>query len=306
MKYALLFSAFSFVVAGISHQQTNLQKLATEAPATFKQLRPQLLNRVLPIQHFGSNEPIMQEAWYEYGTSQAAPPAIAKKGFTVAINSAAIATDFVSSYEQWLRQHSIATADTAYLYYTSPWKEMTRSQRRIGIVRQREAYRRQADSLYAVNNRKHALIWLLNNSTEPVVLGTQDGSVFCVLQALDNTQQWRPVQYWHYSGCGNSYIARYLRPKETLALSAQTTTTGDFKTKLRYKLAGIKEFYYSNEFEGRISYSEFAEPPGRYGRSMTGQRVATFKLDSLPKFFSVGRRAFPFHQGGKWGDSLPY
>lgn len=295
MKYALSVLVFPLLVAGSSYQQSN----AARKP------RPHLPKKVLPAQQSGANEQVMQRAWYEYSTDGGTPPTASTGSFTMLANTSRKTVNFVSEMEQYYRQQAIIL-DTSYMHLIGPWRGLTVSQKYAIVTRKQKVYSRRADSLHAVNNQGHALIWLVNNSAAPVVLGTQDGSVFCVLQALDRNQQWRPVQYWQYSGCGNSYIARYLRPEEHLSLLAKIPCQGDFKTKLRYKLAGIKRFYYSNEFEGRIGYSEFSEPPGRYGRSATGQLVAPFKLDSLPRPFYGGKRAFPFHQGGKWGDSLPY
>jgi len=298
MKYALSILVFPLIVAGSSAKQASAQKPIRERSPVGVQSGLQPRPNPLAAE---ADEHYMQRAWYEYGTSPSPPPAASQNEFVVIADATRKTKGFVSSTEQWMRQRLAVRANPAALYATSPWRELTAQQRQARLMREQDAYRRQADSLHTVNNKRvNYLVWLLNNSADVITLDTQDASLFCVLQAQDKEKQWQPIQYWQFSGCGNSYVAKFLLPKERICLLAKSRQQGNFKTKLRYKLAGQKQFYYSNEFEGRIDYGEFTERPSPRPRLVAGKPVAAFKLDSLPRTDYFGRIAFYYQPKGVW------
>ena len=175
-----------------------------------------------------------------------------------------------------------AHADSTYLLRGEAWRKLTSQQKQAEVARWRAACGRQADSLHTVNNRGHLHIWLYNNSADTVHLATQDDSFICVLQAQDKKQRWCSVQYWEFSKCGNSYYNQLLLPRERVALLTALPNRGHDKIRLRYKLAGIDQFYYSNEFESRVNYHEFIESNPSYRRSIASKPAPDNLLDHLP------------------------
>jgi hypothetical protein len=295
MKYALFTLVFPLFLAGSSSKQANAQKPAGER--VIVSLKPVLRAHPTSLAPEAAGH-YMERAWYEYGTSQSPPPAAPQNEFVVVADVAREAKNFVSSSEQWLRQRLANRANPTALY---PWRELTAQQRQTRLKEEQKAYRQQADSLHTVNNNKgNHLVWLVNNSADVITIGTQDASLFCVLQAQDKEKQWQPIQYWQFSKCGNSYIAQFLLPKERICFLAKSRQQGNFKTKLRYKIAGLKQFYYSNEFDGRIDYNEFTERPFSRPRLVAGKPVAAFKLDSLPRTNYFGHIAFHYQPKGAW------
>lgn len=298
MKYTFFAFVFPLLLASSLSKYISAQKsVSKRIIASFKpglQARP---NFSAPE----AAERYMERAWYEYGTSQSPPPAAPQNEFVVIADVAHKPKDFVSSSEQWLRQRLANRANPTALFALSPWRELTAQQRQTRLLQEQHAYQRQADSIHTVNNNgENRLVWLLNNSADVITIGTQDASLFCVLQAQDKEKQWQPIQYWQFSKCGNSYVAQFLLPKERICFLAKSHQQGNFKTKLRYKLAGPKQFYYSNEFDGRIDYNEFGEKPSSHPRLVAGKPVAAFKLDSLPRIYYFGRIAFHYQPKGVW------
>ncbi len=119
---------------------------------------------------------------------------------------------------------------------------------------------RQDDTL--VQEVKSFPIYIANLSkTQTAVLGTQDGSVIMMLEAKDQDQQWKPIEYWSHSWCGNSYFSATL-PPEHFAFTRGIKCSGDFATSCRLKLSNKGDTLYSNVFRMSISRSQFTEAPG--------------------------------------------
>lgn len=199
------------------------------------------------------------QAYYVPGISGPVPSVTRSKNqFVVVADTSFIAKNFVSFGESNLRRWA-AHADSTYLLRGDSWRKLTNQQKQAQVTRWQTACGRQADSLHIVNNRGHLQLWLFNNSADTIHLATQDDSFICVLQAQDKKQRWCSVQYWEFSKCGNSYYDQLLSPGEQVSLLTTLPNRGHDKIKLRYKLAGTSQFYYSNEFESRVNYHEFIE-----------------------------------------------
>src|SRR5690554_1767318 len=99
------------------------------------------------------------------------------------------------------------------------------------------------------------------NFTDTIISLTYGAiSGFSMIQeAKDSIGNWKPIQYWHWDWCGNTYSTVDLKPNY-YALTRTPKFSGDFKTKLRLKLRFFNEYFYSNEFIGSIDYSQFDFP----------------------------------------------
>lgn len=254
----------------------------------------------------------MQRAWYEYSTDAKPPATACRTGFVMLADTSFKPTSFVSIEERLLRNQSTISDTTITFHraaWVSHWKELTPQQRQARIAREQAFYARQADSLHTLNNQGSYRVWLMNNSADTIALATQDASLVCILQARNSHKRWQPVQFWRFSGCGNSNIARYLLPKEHISFLAKVPSHGNFSTALCYKLAGAKQFYYSNEFAGRINDWEFEEPPRFYLDNKGIERQSTkklYKLDTLLRADYRGNVASSFLRGGKTSKLLSH
>lgn len=91
------------------------------------------------------------------------------------------------------------------------------------------------------------------------MIETQDGSVMMIIEAQDEFKQWRPIEYWSHSWCGNSYAFHALPPRH-FAFTRGIKCSGDFLTTCRLKLLNEKNSLYSNEFRMSINKTQFNKP----------------------------------------------
>ncbi len=308
MKSLLILLLLLVFVQCHDARQNDEAKSAVRPVARLKQSERQAATELA----LDTAKPAMQRAWYQFDTETKLPANIPHGGFAVLADTSFKATGFVSIEERFLR-HFSTVSDTTISYYRAdwvkPWKRLTKQQRRTRIALEQASYAQKADSLHTLNNRGRFRVWLLNNSADTITLNTEGESLVCVLQAQDMAKKWQPVQFWRFSSCGNSNIAKYLLPQASISFLASIPRNGNFKTALRYKLAGVKQFYYSNEFEGRINYGEFKDYPHFFLDGEGVMRRSThhpFKLDSLPHIVYRRDWALPFRRGGRAIKLLPY
>jgi hypothetical protein len=306
MRYLLLL-LFPVLVQCHKASQADEKKAAARPPVHLKKSARQLADELA----MDTAKPAIQRAWYEFDTEAKAPTGISSGSFSILADTSFKAAGFVSIEERFLRYFS-TVADTTISYYRAewvrPWKKLTKQQRRNRIAREQAAYARKADSLHKLNNQGSYRVWLLNNSADTIALATQDASLICVLQAQNACRQWQAVEFWRSSGCGNSNIAKYLLPQEPISFLAKSPRHGNFKTTLRYKLAGAKRFYYSNEFEGYVNYGNFKEAAPFYldADGIKRESRPLYKLDKLFPADYRGNVASSFLRGGKTIKLLPH
>ena len=111
-----------------------------------------------------------------------------------------------------------------------------------------------AENQYA--NSMDMAVWIQNNSNDTILFPKQDGSLIGLIEAIDTRGDWKPIQYWWFSWCGNSYVDLILPPKNSLQIGLNNHF-GDIKTKMRLKIHGRDTIYYSNDFFGTVSTDDF-------------------------------------------------
>ncbi len=94
-------------------------------------------------------------------------------------------------------------------------------------------------------------VYIVNQSKQAVRVEIQDGQLMIIQEALDPSGKWRPIEYWRYSGCGNSYDGIALRPDHYL-MTKVFKYQGNFETLLRLKMRNDTVIYYSPPFRGSI------------------------------------------------------
>ncbi|MES2575245.1 MAG: hypothetical protein V4572_09905 [Bacteroidota bacterium] len=99
-------------------------------------------------------------------------------------------------------------------------------------------------------------IYLLNNSKESVSLQKSDWHLYLIQEAKDEKGIWKPIEFFRYSWCGNSYSS-YKLASAGIIKAESIAYNGDFKTEIRFKLLIDDKVYYSNAISGTIFLSQF-------------------------------------------------
>jgi len=99
-------------------------------------------------------------------------------------------------------------------------------------------------------------LYVANVSKELIQVAKQDHSFFIILEAIDTTGHWSPVEYWRYSDCGNSYLSEDLAPGMRIKCESKAYS-GSYATKVRFKLLNTNTVFYSNAIDSSVSLSQF-------------------------------------------------
>lgn len=113
-------------------------------------------------------------------------------------------------------------------------------------------------------------VFIVNTSNDTLLIDHQDERVIMIQEAKDELGNWKPIEYWLFSSCGNSYGYVSLPPKQ-LALIKVTRYSGNFRTQMRLKLRNRNTIFYSNIFTGYINKKQF-ELPSNATDSITRQK----------------------------------
>ena len=101
--------------------------------------------------------------------------------------------------------------------------------------------------------------YILNCSNDTIFLDQQDLRVLMIQEAKDENGIWKPIEYWSFSSCGNSYGAIGILPKN-FALIKVIRYSGDYETDIRLKLKNGGKLFYSDSFKGKINKKQFKLP----------------------------------------------
>jgi len=99
--------------------------------------------------------------------------------------------------------------------------------------------------------------YLVNTMGATFSAERQDGSLIMIQEALDKDGNWKPIEYWVYSGCGNSYFNPLKLDSGKYVMIPIKKYSGKFKTKIRLKFKYGNDILYSNSFESSINVSLF-------------------------------------------------
>jgi hypothetical protein len=98
-------------------------------------------------------------------------------------------------------------------------------------------------------------VYIFNPTKNSIRLEEQDGRVMMIQEALHSNGQWKPIEYWQFSDCGNSYGGVVLR-SEYYLMTKVVKYKGPYATLLRLKLINKDEIIYSKPFKGSINLSQ--------------------------------------------------
>ena len=102
-------------------------------------------------------------------------------------------------------------------------------------------------------------IFLVNSGENAALIETQDNSLIMTLEAFTEDQQWKSVEYWSHSWCGNSYF-HYKIPANHYLFTRGIWYGGDVHTIGRLKLMNGRDSLYSNVFSISVCEGQFIKP----------------------------------------------
>ncbi|QYS85953.1 hypothetical protein JJC03_12995 [Flavobacterium oreochromis] len=241
----------------------------------------EILKESLSTEENIENKGKMKPALYIHGNDEAIPNLKnLKDSFVIIIDTTKIPKNYVSAEEMYEIKRS-KTLDTSDLNWTEDWEKLTAKQKKQAINSEKNLSRNQATFLHKANNSKeNRQVWIINNTNNSVSIPMQDYLFICVLEAKDKRGLWKPIEYWRFSDCGNSYYEKIFRAKSSNSFITKIPNSGNYKTILRFKLLGKNKFYYSNEFQGKIDYLQFIENTNDFDERR-GKKQPHYKLDSL-------------------------
>lgn len=112
------------------------------------------------------------------------------------------------------------------------------------------------------NPQGYFTAYLINTSDSVLNARKQDGSLIMIQEALNEKDEWQPIEYWVRSGCGNSYFESLILKSQKYVMIPVKQYQGSYKTKIRLKMDTGKAILYSEPFEGSIDISQFEKEPG--------------------------------------------
>ena len=112
--------------------------------------------------------------------------------------------------------------------------------------------------IWLENNPEDYFVAYLLNTTDSIFQAKrQDGSLIMIQEALDENGNWQPIEYWVYSGCGNSYFDPLQLEPGKCVLVPIKKYSGNFTTKIRLKFKYGNSVMYSESFNGSIDKAQF-------------------------------------------------
>ncbi len=141
-------------------------------------------------------------------------------------------------------------------------------------------------------------VYVQNNATDSIRISKQDSHLYLIQEAKDKSNQWKPVEYWRYSWCGNSYLSEKLASKGIIKTESEAYK-GNFKTEIRFKLLNNSKVYYSNTLEGNIYHEQFIlsdsiknrlEFNKKFIGAETAAKVAFLEPDGLSEYAKKNKK----------------
>ncbi|RZJ33580.1 MAG: hypothetical protein EOO51_13285 [Flavobacterium sp.] len=110
--------------------------------------------------------------------------------------------------------------------------------------------------LFLEKKNQHLNLAVYNNSKDSIFVSIEDARLYVILEALSPENEWKPIEYFQRSSCGNSLSSKYIDSSSAISTQSEFHT-GRFRTKIRYKILLGLENYYSNEVACSIDLNLF-------------------------------------------------
>lgn len=110
--------------------------------------------------------------------------------------------------------------------------------------------------VHSSTNKRDFIAGISNHSSDSIFIPIQDGSLISIIEAKGERGEWKPIQFWPISGCGNSYHSECILPNQTIQFTVKKNF-GNFQTSMRLRLHGTDTIFVSKEFKGSINRDMF-------------------------------------------------
>ncbi|TXF79218.1 hypothetical protein [Chryseobacterium sp.] len=117
-------------------------------------------------------------------------------------------------------------------------------------------------------------IYLKNNTEDSLNLSKQDRHLYLIQEAKNKKGEWKPIEYWSNSWCGNSYLSENVESQKIIKTETEKYN-GTFETEIRFKFLIYDEVVYSNQLKGKINVTQF-EIPKEFREHSTYKNVLRF------------------------------
>ncbi|VXB97406.1 conserved hypothetical protein [Flavobacterium sp. 9AF] len=114
-------------------------------------------------------------------------------------------------------------------------------------------------------------IYLKNNTKDSLLLSKQDWHLYLIQEAKNKKEEWKPIEYWSYSWCGNSYYSEKIESGKIIKTDTEKYN-GTFETEIRFKFLINNEIFYSNQLKCKIDMIQF-EIPEKFTKHSTYNNV---------------------------------
>ncbi len=98
-------------------------------------------------------------------------------------------------------------------------------------------------------------VYITNPTNQTIRVEEQDGQLMIIQEAKDKNGNWKPIEIWQFSDCGNSYGGIALKPNSYI-FTKIIAYKGEFETTLRLKMLNDTIVYYSEPFKGSINLTQ--------------------------------------------------
>lgn len=196
-----------------------------------------------------------KDAWYVFGQDTVVNAEMKfEEKFQIIVDTTRKPINFISFNEKSAREQNL-NLETKYIYLEDEEILSTRAKEEK-YEEIRIDYGLRADTIHKINNNKDLLVWIVNNTDDTVQIQMQDWSFICIKEAMNECKEWKPIEYWEFSFCGNSYYYEGIPPQKIKQFVANRFE-GNLQVEMRFKLLGKRKFYYSNSFWGTIDECSF-------------------------------------------------
>jgi hypothetical protein len=185
--------------------------------------------------------------------------------------------------EEKVENNKIATVDIDFMmrnYFYASGEKRIENNLKDNFLKKTLSVKVSKEQTILNEKYKAQKVFLANTTDSAILFDAQDRHIDMKVQALDKYGKWKDIEYLPSSWCGNSYHELTLEVGKYWEF-ATPIYTGDFKTKLRIKMAYIHPednkkrrgkrrliFIYSNEYEGSINPAQFWRKSKYYSRDL--------------------------------------
>tara|TARA_R110002012_G_scaffold306153_1_gene510666 strand:- start:643 stop:1326 length:684 start_codon:yes stop_codon:yes gene_type:complete len=148
-------------------------------------------------------------------------------------------------------------------------------------IKEQSKFENEINLILEKNNDSLYSIYVFNKTTDSLKISSQDWHLFLIQEAKNQNGEWKPIEYWRYSWCGNSYLTDKLDPNGILKTESKVYK-GSFETQIRFKLLNDNKIYYSNSIAGFVDLTQF-QIPNDITEYQTYKRIETRGSSELLK-----------------------